>query len=723
MSEEIEKLKQRIAELEGQEARHKKTVEMLLESEHKYRVMVEQSQEGIAIAQGPEPRILLANQALARALGYSLDELKALSREQLKQLLSPEDRDAFLQRFQDRLAGKPVPPHYELRACRKDGSTVWFDVSLTPIQYEGRPAILARLTDMAERQQIQACLQDSEANCRELADSITDVFFAMDRDLKYTYWNKASEQLTGIKAQDALGRSLYEVFPEVAGTEADKAYQEVLSTKQGRQFVNEYDLRDRHYIFEISVYPSRDGISVFTKDITGRKTAEQEIIVAKERLQHLLSNANAVIYTSKTGGDYGATFVSDSCTNITGHEAREFVGQSSFWLDHVHPDDVERILSEAPLVLENGNHTYEYRFRHKNGTYIWVRDEMRLVRDGSGQPLEIVGYWLDITARKNMERAVAESQEKYRNLVDHALVGIYKANLDGEILFANNAMASMFEYPSPDALVTRNIRELYDRKDERTPLVGDLMQKGHLNVTEIDMVTRTGNPVSVLVTALLEGDVISGMMMDVTERKRAAEQLKRNFEVLQHTMEGTIYAMARVVETRDPFTAGHQRRVANLATAIGHAMGLSADDTTGLRMAALIHDIGKIYVPAEILSRPSKLTEPEFALIKTHPGVGYDILKTIEFPWPVADIVLQHHERLNGSGYPHGLRLDAISITAQILCVADVVEAMSSHRPYRPARGIDVTLDEISKNKGVLYDPAAVDCCVRLLRDKEFSFD
>jgi putative nucleotidyltransferase with HDIG domain len=180
--------------------------------------------------------------------------------------------------------------------------------------------------------------------------------------------------------------------------------------------------------------------------------------------------------------------------------------------------------------------------------------------------------------------------------------------------------------------------------------------------------------------------------------------------------------MSVTVEMRDPYTAGHQRRVSKLACAIAREIGLPGAQIEGIRMAGEIHDIGKIYVPAEILSKPGKLTDIEFTIIKTHAQVGYDILKNIEFPWPIADIVVQHHERLNGSGYPAGLKGGAILPEANIIIVADVVEAMSSHRPYRPAHGIDTALAEIVQNKGVLYDAAVVDHCVRLFKEKRFSF-
>ncbi len=194
-------------------------------------------------------------------------------------------------------------------------------------------------------------------------------------------------------------------------------------------------------------------------------------------------------------------------------------------------------------------------------------------------------------------------------------------------------------------------------------------------------------------------------------------------EKLLEAMQAIIRAMALTAEMRDPYTAGHQQRVTDLACAIAREIGLSEDQIEGIRMAGIVHDFGKIYVPAEILSKPGRLSEIEFSMIKMHPQAGYDILKTIDFPWPIAQVVFQHHERTDGSGYPSGLSSGNIILEARILAVADVVEAIASHRPYRPALGIDKALEEIAKNKGKLYDPKIVDACIGLFKNEVFKFN
>ncbi|MBU4371761.1 MAG: HD-GYP domain-containing protein, partial [Proteobacteria bacterium] len=214
-----------------------------------------------------------------------------------------------------------------------------------------------------------------------------------------------------------------------------------------------------------------------------------------------------------------------------------------------------------------------------------------------------------------------------------------------------------------------------------------------------------------------------GSSKDISERKRAEEKLKDTLEILRKAVNTTIQVMVAAVETRDPYTAGHQIRSANLARAIATEMGLPQEKIDAIRMAGSIHDIGKLSIPAEILSKPTKLSEIEFSLIKEHARRGFEMLKDVESLWPLAEIVHQHHERMDGSGYPGNLKGDAILIEARILAVADVAEAMASHRPYRPGMGIDAALNEIEKNRGILYDSTAADACLRLFREKGFKLE
>jgi GAF domain-containing protein len=232
-------------------------------------------------------------------------------------------------------------------------------------------------------------------------------------------------------------------------------------------------------------------------------------------------------------------------------------------------------------------------------------------------------------------------------------------------------------------------------------------------------------PAEVALLEEMAGDMAFGVraLSIRQERDRALKESREYLEKLQGSLEGTVSAIARIVEMRDPYTAGHQARVAKLAAAIARQMGLSEERVHGIHLAGTIHDLGKIQVPAEILSKPGRLSEVEYSLIKVHPEAGYDILKNIDFPWPIADKVLQHHERFDGSGYPQGLKGEEISLGARIISVADTVEAMSSHRPYRPGLGVEAALAEITQQRGILYDPQVVDACLALFREQKYRLE
>ena len=253
--------------------------------------------------------------------------------------------------------------------------------------------------------------------------------------------------------------------------------------------------------------------------------------------------------------------------------------------------------------------------------------------------------------------------------------------------------------------------------------VSETDEKVHgFGIGAVDFVTKPyqRDELMARVRTHLELNRLRNHLEDLVDERTAA--LKESEKKLRTSLLESITALAAMVEMRDPYTAGHQRRVAQLSVAIAKELQLSTEQIEGIHLASVVHDVGKIRVPAEILSKPGKLTALEFGLIKEHSQNGYEILKSIDFPWPIAQIVLQHHERLNGSGYPNALKGDQILIEAKILAVADVVESMKSHRPYRAGLGIEVALNEISSNKGTLFDPMVVEACIRLFTERDFSF-
>ncbi|MFO7984617.1 MAG: response regulator [Desulfatiglandaceae bacterium] len=333
---------------------------------------------------------------------------------------------------------------------------------------------------------------------------------------------------------------------------------------------------------------------------------------------------------------------------------------------------------------------------------------------------EVMGMG-DILPRR-ATRELLSINRHFEVILEKMAEGILEITADQRIVYANQPVLQLTEKPE-EALLGSRLDELFSREDgERIGEVLRAVPDGPQYITEAAPLLLN-NYLVTLSAILIDGKTQTTIiiMNNVSDRKLAEKQLKLSMETLKKSLFGTIQAMALLVERRDPYTAGHQKRVNSLACAIANEMDLDKKRLEGLSMAALIHDIGKIALPAAILSKPTHLNDMEFSLLKRHPQVAYEILNTIDFPWPLAKIVIQHHERMDGSGYPNGLSGDQIMMEARILAVADVVEAMASHRPYRPALGIDAALKEISANRGTLYDEKVVDTCLFLFKEKGFQ--
>jgi putative nucleotidyltransferase with HDIG domain/PAS domain S-box-containing protein len=321
-----------------------------------------------------------------------------------------------------------------------------------------------------------------------------------------------------------------------------------------------------------------------------------------------------------------------------------------------------------------------------------------------------------------IEEGLLSSEREKALLLDAMVEPIIYLDLSLQILWSNRAALDSLGL-IPGHSVESQFRDLWSAANQADLPVHDALRSGRPQEREIT--SRDGRVWFMRVYPVRNGgEEVTGLLaalLDVTRRKRAEEELQHSLDKLQSAFEGVVQAMGMAMEMKDLYTSGHQQRVAILACALAEELGLPEDRIEGLRVAGLLHDLGKISVAAEILSKPGKISEYEYAIIKAHPQIGCDILRGIAFPWPVAQIIVQHHERLDGSGYPAGLLEDDILLEAKILGVADVVEAMSSHRPYRPAIGVAEALDEISRNKGSLYDPEVVEACVRLFTEKDFT--
>ena len=307
--------------------------------------------------------------------------------------------------------------------------------------------------------------------------------------------------------------------------------------------------------------------------------------------------------------------------------------------------------------------------------------------------------------RTDEENGSRRSEEIFRNLVVTNADAIIILDSDGNVQFMNTAAESLVGKKADDLL----------GKNLSFPLI-------HYKTAELDLAFKTDSPrvmeMRVVKTTWEKRPAYLASLIDITEHKQVKKELQETVDSAKRTMRGTVQAIATAVERRDMYVAGHHKRTAEISRAIAEEMGLSEDQAEAVYMAGMIHDLGKISIPAEILAKPGALSASEMELLNSHPKVGYEMLRNIDFPLPIAEIVFQHHERMDGSGYPRGLSGEEILIESRILAVADLIEALSSFRPHRPALDVEAALGEISKNKGLLYDTRVVDAGIRLFTEK-----
>jgi PAS domain S-box-containing protein/putative nucleotidyltransferase with HDIG domain len=599
---------------------------------------------------------------------------------------------------------------------------------------------------LAEIQQLRSQLKQHTCNAeltgyeledqyRTIIDAMADAIHVVDRGLKIILFNQAFKkwnQKLGLPS-DVVGMTPFDVFPFLPDTVRDEYQQvfdsgEVLVTEEateigGKQFITETR--------KIPMYENNTIVRVVTviRDITERGHAEQALRESEERYRTLVETSpDAIVATDLQGT---ITAVSNRALALYGcNEAEVLLGKNAF--DFISPKDRPRAMQNLQKVLKQGfMKAIEYSFLKKDGTNYCAELNAALIRDVHGQPKAFIATMRDVTSRKRAHEALRRSEEKYKTLTEHINVGIYRntAGPKGKFIEANPAIVTIFGYKDRDEFLDIDVADLYQNPKDRTRFNEKMVRDGFVRNEELWLKKKDGMPMICSVSAVAikdeHGDVqyYDGIIEDITERKHTEQDRQENFIKLDRILEETVDALASTLGKRDPYTGGHQKRVTSLACSIAEEMGLPSEQIKGLRLAGLLHDIGKIAIPAEILSKPSRLTEAEFNIVKDHPQIGHDIIKSVEFPWPIADIVLQHHELLDGSGYPVGLKDGKIRLEAKIMVVADVVEAMSSHRPYRPAHSLEMTLEEISKYRGILYDEDIVDICLKLFLEKAFRFN
>ena len=665
------------------------------------------------------------------------DEQFALSLGADRFMIKPQQPEVLIQVVEEVLA-KPRKTRQASRKKSPENETKVLQ-KYNEVLFRKLEKKVKQLEEVIEKQQkAETELRESEQKYRTLITQSPDGIFVVNLQGNFLAVNRIMYESLKYSEGELLSMSIWDIVPEQYVDQHKKRMVDIVTGKAPNEAA-EYMVRGKDgelYCVEILSAPYYEGEKLvgfqgIARDITGRKQAEKALMESEAQYRLLAEHTTDTVWLMDM--NLKTTYQSPSAEKLRGYTPREILDLPLE--KHLAPESLklafEVLAEEIPKVKTdpdyNPIHTLDLELYCKDGTTVWAESKFSVIRDPGGKAVSILAEARDITDRRRAEKALQESEEKYRNLFDNASEAIFVAEA-GNIVFLNPRTSSMIGY-SGDELLNRSFIE-FIHPDERE-LVIDRHVKRLQGLAlpsryEFRIIHKTGTTIWVELNTVIiswEGKPATlNFLTDVTDRKLAAEKLTKSHESLQKTLNDAINTMVRIVELRDPYTAGHQQRVADLASAIAVKMKLEDTRISQLKMAAVIHDIGKMYVPSDILSKPGRLSDVEFGLIRTHAQGGYDIVKSMDFPCNVAKTVLQHHERLDGSGYPNHLKGEDTLLEAKILAVADVIEAMASHRPYRSSLGIDKALEEISRNKGKLYDPDVVDTCLELFNRDKFEF-
>jgi len=569
-----------------------------------------------------------------------------------------------------------------------------------------------------------------------LLNNAPTMIYWLDSEGKFIIVNQCFADLFNKSPDDIKGKYLYYLYSEKI---SDKIYADnvkIIESEKPKYGIEESLETPNGMIWVRSdkiPYKDADGkviglIGVLF-DITDQKERDSDIKESEEKFRNIAERSFDIIIVADEKGV--CSYVSPSIERVLGYKPEEIVNNH---FQILFPNNMDKKVEGICNTLIQGKEIEGVNLKTIK------KDRGKAIVELNGSPIikddKVLGIQIqlrDITIRKLEEEMIEKEKNKLQKYIDVAGIILKIIDENGKVSLINKRGCEVLGYTEEEILGKKWIDNFIPERLQNK--MNDILEKLRSNQIvsyeyfENPVLTQSGEEriISWYNTALkdekgkFQGILSSGE--DVTTKSKMERELQENYQKLQQIMEDTVYTMAKVVERKDPYSAGHQKKVSQLATAIAKEMKLPKDKIEGLKVASLVHDIGKIGMPIEILSKPSGLTELGYDLMKEHPITGYNILKEIDFPWPVAEIVLQHHEKVNGSGYPNGLKDDEILIEAKILCVADVIEAMSSYRAYRPSHSIKEALTELTKNKGILYDSMVVDACKTLFKYKGAKFN
>lgn len=459
-----------------------------------------------------------------------------------------------------------------------------------------------------------------------------------------------------------------------------------------------------------------------------RKSAAKALADSQNRYEALFENATAAILILE--GDQ-IIECNTKCAEVFGGGTEDIAGKKPYEISpETQPDgrtSKEAAMEHIRAAVEEGPQYFRWIHRRNDGSEFPAEVGLNAIVINGKNYIQAV--LKDVTTRENAEKALRESERNYRSLYNNVPVGLFRSDTSGsgKLLEANPAMAVMFGFGSPEDILRISAVDLFHEGSDRDKMLETIKNRGVLRDFNARMKRADGSLFWASISARSYSQdqkkitLIDGIVKDVSDSRQYESDLRKSVESLKNAIEGTVSAMSLLVEMKDPYTSGHQKGVAHLASAIGEEMGLPKERVECIKIASTLHDLGKLSIPTEILSKPGPLSKYEVNFLKTHPKAGYDILESIEFPWPIAKVILEHHERMDGSGYPNGLKGEDISLEARIIAVSDVVEATASRRPYRASKGTEVALDAIREGSGLIYDSKVVEACIRLFHEKGFT--
>jgi len=572
------------------------------------------------------------------------------------------------------------------------------------IEIRGTTEAEGGATDFAR---LEEQLRASEDNFHAFFDAVDDIIVVGSSDGRIVHANRAALANLGYSTADLLDLRMPDLYPRDRRTEAETALAAMLKGSSDGCSVPLQTRSGDLVPVETRAWPGRWDGAACVFSVSRDLVREQEALQMFDRL--FRANPAPMALTGLPDGTF--VDVNEAFVRTLGYASEEIIGHTSKDLGLFVGEERRQRAVAAELTASGHVADQQLAVTCKDGTVVDGLFSGELIEQQGRRYLLTV--MIDQTERKRSKERLAAAARQWRETFDAMTDSVALFDAEGKVLRCN-AVTPKLTGRAVDDIIGRRCHEVFHGTatfPPECPLQRALVS----GATETSVLEQDGRWLRATFQPLTDetGHVHGGVhvVTDVSELKHAEQELRRNLALQTTVTRGVIAALGHTIEARDPYTAGHQRRVGELAAAMATHMGLGDDRAKGLRVAGMLHDVGKIIVPAEILARPGRLTETEFELIKSHTRTGFEILRPIHFPWPVAEVALRHHERLDGSGYPDGLSGDEILLEARVLAVADVIEAMASHRPYRSALGTAAALDEVRSGAGSRYDADAAAAC------------